>query len=488
MLSIIVQDFRDALALLILFGFTIFVHELGHYLVARWCGMVIDVFSIGFGPALWKKTIGGTEYKIGAIPCGGYVALPQLDPAGMSSVQGGADDGQEKPRQLPPISAWKKILVAFSGALGNIVFAFLLAWGVHAGNSPLERGAMVGVVDTNSLVYARGVRTGDQILAVNGEEVTSWYEYNLECILGAGASNAVLTVKTDDTTRQVVLPASEIDKDMHGIAGLWQDMPPLFGKVATNTPAEEAGLKKLDIVRTYDGVAISGWEQFRDLVEERGEGEFEITVERGGEAVTRTVRPRYSKEAKRSVIGVTVGYLPPWMQKGKPWDQVKADALGIVRILRALLTPRQAKQAAGALGGPVAIIVMLWGSIKISYIYALGFLRFLNINLAILNLLPIPVLDGGHILFALWEGITRRKVPARIVAFLINIFVVLLIGALLILTGRDILRFVPWGKKASSQDDEIQQTHEMAVVAGTNMPTATNALPDATGAEQQDSQ
>ena len=209
MLSVIIQDFRDALVLLILFGLTIFVHESGHFLVARWCGLVVDVFSIGFGPAIWKKKVGATEYKIGAIPCGGYVALPQLDPAGMSSVQGKADGEDGEPRQLPPVSAWKKILVAVSGAAGNIIMALVLASIVHAGSSPLEQGAFVGSVETNSVAYARGMRMGDQIVAVNGQEIVSWYEYNVECVLGAGSSNVVLLTRRDNHAGEIMLPLTE---------------------------------------------------------------------------------------------------------------------------------------------------------------------------------------------------------------------------------------------------------------------------------------
>jgi regulator of sigma E protease len=197
-------------------------------------------------------------------------------------------------------------------------------------------------------------------------------------------------------------------------------------------------------------------------------------VEREGARITATVQPQYNEEKKRVLIGVALGLIPslPWMQKQAPLDQILYDATGIFRILRALVTPREARQAAGALGGPVMIIMALWGSIKISYIYGLGFLRFLNVNLAILNLLPIPVLDGGHVLFSLWEGITRRRVHPRVVTVLINVFAVLLIGAMLLLTYRDIFRLVPAFRK---KDAAVEHAATNAVTA-TNAAAATNRV------------
>lgn len=486
MLSVIIQDFRDALVLLILFGLTIFVHELGHFLVARWCGLVVDVFSIGFGPAIWKKKVGATEYKIGAIPCGGYVALPQLDPAGMSSVQGKADGEGEEPRQLAPVSAWKKILVAVSGATGNIILALVLAWIVHAGSSPLEEGAIVGTVETNSVAFAQGMRVGDRIVAVNGQEIASWYEYKVECVLGAGSSNVVFVTRTGNETREILLPSTEIEKGQPGVRGLHGAVPALLGEITPDSAADAAGLEPLDIVRVYDGVTIHGWAQFSGLVAERGAGEFEISVERSGKRVTSRVQPEYEEKFERAVIGVKLGVMPsvPWMQKHKPLDQIASDATGIARILRALLTRREAKQAAGALGGPVMIIIMLWASIKISYIYALGFLRFLNVNLAILNLLPIPVLDGGHIILALWEGITRRKVHAKFVTVLINLFFVLLIGVMLLLTFRDVRNFVPWFRKSSTSEAEgADKALVVDAESATNALSETNDVPGSGSAE-----
>jgi len=158
-----------AIAVLLLFGFTIFIHELGHFLAARLCGLVVDTFSLGFGPAIWKRRIQGTEYKICWIPLGGYVALPQLDPTGMQTIQGGGD---EPPlRNLEPAAWWKRIIVSVCGPLGNVVFGFVLALVIWAVPPKVEDdmkfpGAVVGVVEAGSPAQAAGFRIGDRILTV----------------------------------------------------------------------------------------------------------------------------------------------------------------------------------------------------------------------------------------------------------------------------------------------------------------------------------
>ena len=141
--------------LVLLFGVTIFIHELGHYLTARWLGLVVEVFSIGFGPSVWEKKVKGIRYKIGCIPFGGYVALPQLDPSGMSHIQGG--EGEEEGTPLPKEAPWRKMIVSVAGAVGNMLLAVLIAWlvfwiGIPAG--PSERSSVVGFVAPDSVAYA----------------------------------------------------------------------------------------------------------------------------------------------------------------------------------------------------------------------------------------------------------------------------------------------------------------------------------------------
>ena len=521
-----IENAYDIVVLVVLFGVTIFVHEFGHFLAALKLGFVVETFSIGFGPAIWKKKVKGITYKIGWIPFGGYVALPQLDPAGMSVIQGEPDENgqvQDGPPDVPP---WKKVVVSVSGPMGNVLFGVLLAWVIFV-SPDAQVGASstrVGFVGTNSVAWARGLRPGDSIVAVNGDSVGTWYRFSEECVLQAGESREVtLTVQYLGETRDIVVPVEkgvrsqvidtvdraepclfgdvppgsaaeaagirvgdvlkEVDgvavvsrqhldriaADRHGetvpvsvargeetisvslelpVEGIESAEPCIIGRVLDDRPAKRAGFETGDIVKEFGGVKIVGWMHFLRTVGSSSSNATAVVVQRKDETVRLSVTPEYNERFRRMMIGVTQGIVPvvPWMRYKEPGAQVRGDASAIFRILAALTTPGQAGNAAKAIGGPVMIMLALWSSMQTSMLSAVGFLRFLNINLAILNLLPIPVLDGGHIVIALWEAIMGRKPPAKLVNAVTNVCAVLLILIMLLITFRDIHRFVPLPK------------------------------------------
>lgn len=450
---------RDVFLLVALFGLTIFIHELGHFLAAIWSGMVVDVFSIGFGPAIWKKKIRGITVKIAWIPFGGYVSIPQLDPTAMASVQG--EDGEGKPRPLPQVAAWKKILVSLAGVTGNLLLAIVLAWFVYwSPNVITEEGnTVIGFVDENSVAYESGVRAGETILSVNGERVRTWTEFSVLCVLASGEQGEVtLEIESDGGTREVVLPTAESDMGFQSVEGLGKSSMCAVGEVREDSPAAEAGIQSKDIIRSLDGTLIRNQMHLIELVAKRAGESLSLIIERGGKMMEVAVTPEFNEEYQRAMIGIGFAEVQamPWMQYKRPWAQVSNDASQVFRMLKALVNPKESKQAAKGLGGPPMILLTLWVSIRISFINAIGFIRFLNVNLAVLNLLPIPVLDGGHLVFALWESVTRRKAPPKLVNALVNVFAVLLIGAILMLTFRDFIR-MPKMLRARDGSEQVQQ-------------------------------
>jgi len=425
--------------MLFLFGITIFVHEWGHFIVAKKCGLVIEAFSIGMGPALWKKEIDGIVYKIGAFPIGGYVSLPQLDPEGMEKMQG---ENENDRKELPNVSPWKKITVAVAGPFCNIIFAFLIALIVAGADEP-ENVALIGSVETNSVAFAEGLRPADQIIAVNGNPVKSWYDAQVETLLGGGEDFMItITILSDAETRDIEIQANDPAKGGYLIDGISEAIPCILGRVTPGSPAADAGIEPDDVVKIFSGTPVVDWNHFTGLVQEHPDEEVSMTVLRGEELLELTVTPKYDEAMERALIGVSLGGsgAMPWSLSGSPIEQIKNDSSSIFRLLKALTTKSEAKQAAGGLGGPVAIFTMIWFALKMGIVNALGLIRFININLAVLNLLPLPVLDGGHICFALWEGITRRKVHPKVVGTLVNIFAILLISAMLFLSWRDVDR------------------------------------------------
>ena len=423
------------IAMIFLFGITIFVHEFGHFIVARKCGLIVETFSIGMGPAIWKKEIGGIVYKVSAFPIGGYVSLPQLDPEGMEKMQG---ENENDRKELPEVSPWKKIAVALAGPLFNIIFAIPLALLVTLSEPPPEH-TVIG-----KGIAAEQVKEGDKILSVNGKPVSSWYDVMSEDLLSESKGSVELLIQSGFETNKVELPSKSTFEKMAPA------MIPLIARAPSGDPANKAGIQSGDLITAVNGKPIKWWHELSSTLQDYGEQQITITFQRGSKSITKNITPRFTepktdKEEKRVIIGVTPGDpgMLPWTMEGNAFQQIQNDASKIFRLLKALTSKSEAGSAAKSLGGPVSIFTLIWFSLKLGFLYALGLIRFININLAVLNLLPIPVLDGGHICFALWEGITKRKVPPRIVATLVNTFAILLIGTMLVLSWRDVDR--NWG-------------------------------------------
>ena len=443
----------------LLFGITVFVHEFGHFIVARRCGLVVQTFSVGFGKAIWKKEKDGIVYKIGWMPFGGYVSLPQLDPEGMDKLQ-----GKESGENFPEVSPWKKIAVSVAGPIGNIIFACFLAvaiWLIPGEEAGLKIRPVLGAVSTNSAAYATGLRVGDEILTVNGKVVTDWYDFSIETLLQS-EDVVELTIRSGDAEKTVNVPVVDLGGGERAIEGLYPATPCLFGEVLLDNPAERAGLQSGDIGISCNGELLSGWPHFTEIVQAAEPGStLALVVERDGQPVELFLSPEYNEEHEAMMVGVRPGGhgSMPWMLYRNPIDQIKYDALMIVRVVQALTNRDEAPQAAKSLGGPVAIFDMLMFSIRTGLLNTLGLIRLLNVNLALLNLMPIPVLDGGHIIFALWHGITRRKVNVKMQMILINICAFLLIGAMLLITFNDIDRKIDirgfFGKLIPGKTEQI---------------------------------
>jgi len=216
-------------------------------------------------------------------------------------------------------------------------------------------------------------------------------------------------------------------------------MRPLLAQVSAKDPADIAGLKTGDLITQVADQPILWWHELSDSLQNYDGQQTTITVLRNNETITMDIMPKYNDDLEKVIIGVMPGDpgMLPWTMEGSPIEQIRNDASKIGRLFKALGDKNERGSAAKALGGPIAIFTLLWFALKLGFLYAVGFIRFININLAVLNLLPLPVLDGGHICFALWEGITKRKVHPKVVITLINIFAILLLSAMLFLSWRD---------------------------------------------------
>jgi len=429
----------SVLMIILLFGIIIFVHELGHFLAARWMGLVVDTFSIGMGPAIWKKKWRGVTYKIGAFPIGGYVALPQLDPElGMKRDGEEEAEGAEKRRELPPLPPWKKIPVLLAGVTGNVILAFLIAVIIFwAGKDEVytSDGAVIGFIDPASSAYEYGLRMGDRILTVNENAVRRWDDFMINAALTDEAHLEILAAGGAEKT--LVIPTTLTDEGVRMIPGVAKSTPCLVIGVVQDSSADRAGIRRRDVITHLDGEPLMSQQHMMELVDQSRGKAVTLTIRRSDETLAKTLTAAYDEELGRALIGVQFN---PFDIYRRPVEQLAGWTLPIFRLLAAFVTPSEARIAAGTVGGPISIFKMFWWSTQASFLMTLWFAGLISMSLAVLNILPVPVLDGGHLAFTFVEIIRRKPLPAKVMSVVHTIFIVLLLSVMLLVTFNDILR------------------------------------------------
>ncbi len=446
------------LEVLVLFNLLIFVHELGHFLAARWRGLKIERFAIWFGKPLWKTKFKGVEYVLGTIPAGGYVSLPQM--ATMETIEGKTEADAE---ELPPISPFDKIIVAFAGPLFSfglaILFAFVV-WMIGRPVSEAETTTLVGYVIPDGPAAKAGLEAGDKILSVDNQPVCKFG--------GMGQSIQWRVIRSEGET----IPISfERDGQVHHIevkptrekAKAWQRkplreiqiepaQPAVIGKVYTNSPAALAGLEPGDEVVAVGGHTIVHPAMVSDFIGEKGTNQVTLTIARGTNEFKVALAPEVPLQPPddKPRLGIL------WGQSGRlalkypsPVEQIWDSLSAMFSTFDALFSPKS-EVSPQHLGGFIKIISVYYILFQTEdgWRMVLWFSVLLNVNLALLNLLPIPVLDGGHIVLALFEGVFRRPLSGKIVQIVQTGCALLLIGFMLYIAFYDVQE-LPWKRRAS---------------------------------------
>jgi len=458
---------------ILLFSLAIAVHEFGHFIVALKLGLNVERFSLGFGPAIWKKKWKGVEYRISWIPLGGYVSIPDVDPEGTKALEDGKGKREEgKGKKIPP---WKELLVAVAGPAMNLVLAAVLA--VILSLVPSARFSEptmeVGALAAGGAADVAGLRIGDTVKSVNGRPVSNWIELCLEAQYSKGRPVELAVERP--ARREVSLEVAAV-KGVYGdgyaigahAAGVvyGEDMLPWLGKMVEGSPAAKAGLVPGDRVVSVDGAPVETWKEFCDAI-----------VSSEGRPVKFVVSRRVEGEPERLSVSVTpttnafdmltldatpaISGAASWMPGRSPCAQLKYDAGQIFYVLKRLCT--DTKETSKQLGGPLMIAEQIYSNIRHDFWDGIGFLRFLNVNLAVLNLLPIPVLDGGLIMFALIAIVFRRRVPDKVVNALSMGFMWLLLAGMAVLFYRDGVRSYKIRKvvrERAAEEQSVDDAHK----------------------------
>ncbi len=454
------------LEVLLLFNLLIFVHEWGHFLAARWRGLKVDRFAIWFGKPVWKKKINGVEYALGTIPAGGYVALPQM--ATMEMIEG---KGESSDQPLPPISALDKIIVAFAGPLFSFFLAVAFAVVVWAVGRPVnqdDNSTTIGWVEPDGPAWKAGLRAGDEILSIDDQPVTHFAPPGQDSvtwrIITSEGTNIVIKYRRDG--KEYVTSAVPVKrhtewyerKDLRHILISPAQKAIIYG-VATNSPAALAGLRKGDQIVAFNGEKIYSFMPVvyaQELMTNGPVTPVSFTVRRGNHQFKATLLAE--KPLKPTGSGPSFG-ITGWqgatnvtISHPSPYDQIEESAGQIFATLGTVFS-HKSDVGVQQLGGPV-MIVRLYTNLFESengWRLVLWFSVVINVNLALLNLLPFPVLDGGHIALALFEAVRRRPVSARVLQYLQTACAVVLIGFMLFIAFFDT---GDWLRSARKNRDE----------------------------------
>ncbi len=523
------------------FGFCVFIHEMGHLLVALWRGLHVESFSVGFGKELWGKTYKGVRYKLSMLPFGGYVSLPQLETA---------EEWKDKDgNPLPAVKPIDRILTAFAGPFFNILFGLLLGtfiWAVGVQKPIPTPSVKVASVTKDSPEAKAGLKIGDIITKVNGEKFTKGFQDVFERVLLSETKDVTLTITRSGQEQTIVYtPAVSDNPKFEGLAApqFLSENDVIFTKIIKDSPAEKAGFKVGDQPVSVNGVKVLGEAHFTDLVSKSqgktltikfirdgkemtfsniipskkflyrsgmtldfnandpikvtavepgspaanagikvgqiitsindkvdlsagdvlsairfSEGKsFSFTVQNSDASSKKTgdLKPEKDVDSEYYQMGVALSAkLKMQREHVNPFAQFSNVISKTWRTIKALTSP-ESKIKAKHMSGPLGIVKAMGQTFNHGFMYGLELVVFISFSLAIMNLLPLPVLDGGHITFATLEMFLRRKLPLKFMQIIEVSFVVLLLSFMAYVTWFDIGRVTGLGKTETTRSIKI---------------------------------
>jgi regulator of sigma E protease len=429
------------LIFLVVLGVLIFIHEFGHFIVARLSGVTVLTFSLGFGPKLITRQIGDTEYCISAVPLGGYVRLLGDDPK--EEIR-----PEDRSRSFLTQGTGKKLAIVAAGPLFNILLAFVVfavffMIGVPALTSE------IGEVQENSAAARAGIRPDDRITSIDGGAVQYWDQVE-EAVQESGGRTLRVLLERGVTTE--VIPMMKEEKDFFGDPhkawdiGIRPKVTSKIGSVQKGSPADLAGLKPGDVILSVGDKKIERWQEIRDAIQTYGGKEITLGILRDGKPTEVRLTP-VASDLQESPQGWKIGIFPKPSQVIRRFNPLSATVLGAERTwfftklnLIGLKKLIQGKISRDTIGGPILIAQMTGQQAAEGLHSIIQFLALLSINLGIINLFPIPILDGGHLLIFGIEAVIGRPLSVRIREVAQQVGLVIIITLMIYASYNDLRR------------------------------------------------
>jgi len=432
----------DLVTVTIVLGIMIFVHEWGHFAAAKLCGVRVDVFSLGFGPRLFGMKRGDTDYRLSALPFGGYVRMAGDNP--LEERTGAGYEFLSRPR-------WQRAIVAIAGPLMNFLLALVILWGIFwrlGIPSPVYEHQAADIVAIPQSMPATGTQAGDRIVAVNNVPTPTWKKVYSEVEKAKPGSFVTLTVQRNNASQSVTLTVPEHLTSFDNLLG-FAALPPVIAEVDGGTPADRAGMKPGDTIIAMNAKPVVTWQQLVDGVHTSGGHSIQFQIRRNtSEQLTLDITPMQGTDLDGQPVW-QVGVLPntdvdyerqSFLEASQ--DAATSTVSGIRQIGQVLIGLFSGKVSIRQLAGPVGIARISGEAAKRGLPTLLEFMAVISLNLGLLNLLPIPILDGGHLLLLAIEGILRRDLSLAVKERFVQVGLVFLLGIFAFVMYSDILKAV----------------------------------------------